>query len=409
MKSFFASVECAERGLNPFETRLVVVDETRGKGAICLAVTPKLKEDGVPNRCRLFQIPEGLEYICAKPRMRKYIEYASEIYAIYLKYVDKNDIHVYSIDECFLDVTDYVKLYKTTKFEFAKKLMNEIYSSLGVPSTVGIGTNLFLSKIALDITAKKTTERIGFLDEELFKKTLWHHKPITDFWQISFGTAKRLAKMGISDLYEITRYPERLLYKEFGINAELLIDHANGIETCTIKDIKNYKSKSKSISSSQILFEDYTFDKARIVLGEMVRDGAYELIRQKLVTSSVNFFIGYSDNQIPPTKVHVKLLQNTNLSSIMYLPIIKAFDENVIKGELIRRLGIDFNDLLDEKCEKYDLFTKTSEVSKLKRVENEVVLLKERFGKNSMLRGADLQAGATAKIRNGLIGGHNGE
>ncbi len=409
MKSFFASVECAERGLNPFETRLVVVDETRGKGAICLAVTPKLKEDGVPNRCRLFQIPEGLEYICAKPRMRKYIEYASEIYAIYLKYVDKNDIHVYSIDECFLDVTDYVKLYKTTKFEFAKKLMNEIWSSLGVPSTVGIGTNLFLSKIALDITAKKTTERIGFLDEELFKKTLWHHKPITDFWQISFGTAKRLAKMGISDLYEITRYPERLLYKEFGINAELLIDHANGIETCTIKDIKNYKSKSKSISSSQILFEDYTFDKARIVLGEMVRDGAYELIRQKLVTSSVNFFIGYSDNQIPPTKVHVKLLQNTNLSSIMYLPIIKAFDENVIKGELIRRLGIDFNDLLDEKYEKYDLFTKTSEVSKLKRVENEVVLLKERFGKNSMLRGADLQAGATAKIRNGLIGGHNGE
>ena len=290
MKSFFASVECAERGLNPFETNLVVADETRGSGTICLAISPAMKALGVKNRCRLFEIPKNIKYITAMPHMKKYIEYNGDIYDIYLDYIDPRDIHVYSIDESFLDVTDYLRMYHKSPRQFAKFLIEQIAERTHIPATVGIGTNLYLAKIALDIAAKKRLDHIGWLNEELYQETLWKHRPLTDFWQIGKGIERRLAKYGIIDMEGIAKAPETLLYKEFGINAELMIDHAWGRESCTIADIKAYDSKAKSISTSQILFEDYSFEKAQIVVKEMVLDVCHKMMRQKVVTNTCPFF-----------------------------------------------------------------------------------------------------------------------
>src|SRR5574344_455695 len=294
MKSFFASVECAERGLNPFETNLVVAAESRGKGALCLAITPKMKALGAKNRCRMFEIPKGMEYMVAMPRMKKYIEYAADIYEIYLKYIDKNDIHVYSIDEDFIDATDYLKMYNKTPKEFAKMLVDEIAEKLHIPATAGIGTNLYLAKIALDISAKKAKDHMGYLTEELYRETLWDHRPITDFWQVARGTANRLARYGIVDMRGIANAPEELMYRTFGINAELLIDHAWGRKSCTMADIKAYKSKSKSVSNSQILFEDYSYDKAKIVMMEMALSGCQRMMKEHVITNRVGCGVGYS-------------------------------------------------------------------------------------------------------------------
>ena len=228
LKTFYASVECVERGLDPFNTNLVVADSTRGKGTICLAVTPKMKMLGVKNRCRIFEIPPTIKYIIATPRMKKYIEYSANIYAIYLKYFAKEDIHVYSIDEAFMDATKYLKMYNSTPIELAKKIMKDIYITYGITATAGIGTNMYLSKIALDITAKHNSSNIGYLDEEKYKKELWHHKPLKDFWQVGNGIEKRLNKMGILDMYDVAHTNPKKLYKEFGINAEYLIDHSWG-------------------------------------------------------------------------------------------------------------------------------------------------------------------------------------
>ena len=290
MKSFFASVECAERGLDAMTTKLVVADESRTDKTICLAVSPAMKALGVKNRCRLFEIPKGIDYIIAPPRMKKYIEYAAKIYGMYLKYISKTDIHVYSIDECILDVTDYLKIYKLKAKEFALKLMNEINERFGIPSSAGIGSNMYLAKIALDITAKHASDRIGWLTEEKYIKTLWNHKPLSDFWQISTGTIERLAKYGIYDMEGIAKSDEDILYKEFGINAELLIDHAWGKESCLMSDIKSYKTKSKSISSSQILPCNYEYQDAKIVLREMIQNGCYDLARQHYSTSLLKRF-----------------------------------------------------------------------------------------------------------------------
>ena len=273
MKSFFASCECADRGLDPMRTKLVVADESRTNQTVCLAITPALKTLGIRNRCRLFEIPKSIEFIIVPPRMKRYIEYASEIYAIYLKYIDKNDIHVYSIDECFLDVTTYLELYSIKPKDFAIKLMNEINSTLHIPASIGIGTNMYLAKIALDITAKSSKDKIGYLDEELYKKTLWNHTPITDFWQISKGISTRLEKYGIYTMKDLASAREDVIFKEFGVNAELLIDHAWGRESCLISDVKNYKGKSRSISSSQILPCNYSYEEARIILGKIKYTG----------------------------------------------------------------------------------------------------------------------------------------
>ena len=265
LKSFYASCECADRGLDSLKTRLVVADPSRGKGALCLAVSPALKELGVKNRCRLFEIPKNIDYICALPRMKRYMVVSAKIYSIYRKYVAEEDIYVYSIDECFIDITSYLKLYNMDVKKLAKMMIDDVFKSTGICATAGIGTNLFLAKLALDITAKHVDDHIGYLNEEIFKKELWHHKPITDVWNISHGTANRLLKYGVTDLYGITTIDEDLLYKEFGINAEILIDHAYGIEPVTIKDIKGYKSQSNSLSSQQILFENYTYMQTRLV------------------------------------------------------------------------------------------------------------------------------------------------
>ena len=254
LKTFFASVECVERGLDPFKTDLVVADIARSKGAICLAISPKMKERGIKNRCRIYDIPKGVKYIVAKPRMKKYIEYAAKIYGIYLDFFSKEDIYVYSIDEVFIDVTSYLKTYKKNEVCLAKDIIEEVYKRTGICATAGVGTNMYLAKIALDILSKHNKSHIGYLNEDLYKEKLWNHTPLTDFWQIGKGIEARLYKHHLRTMEDVAKASPNILYKEFGINAEYLIDHAWGKETCTIKDIKSYKPKSSSISHSQILF-----------------------------------------------------------------------------------------------------------------------------------------------------------
>lgn len=409
MKCFFASVECAERGLDPFETPLVVADEARGSAALCLAVSPRLKALGVKNRCRLFEIPKEIEYLIAKPRMKRYIEYAADIYELYLRYFSPQDIHVYSIDEAFIDVTDYLKCYKQEPIAFARFLLNEIIRAKKIPATVGIGTNLYLAKVALDITAKKARDHIGYLDEESYRRTLWEHRPITDFWQVAEGTAKRLARYAIYDMKGVAKAPEALLYRLFGVNAELLIDHALGRESCTIEDIHNYRGKSHSMNTSQTLFSNYSYDKAAVVLREMVRSACQEMMRRHLITNKMGLYVGYAGDSRPSDSGTMRLTVTTHVYSQIAPHAMALFERLSDKATPIRRLGITFYNLADEGCEGYDLFTDIEAVEREKQLENTVLAIKDRFGKNAVLRGIDLQEGATAAARNLLIGGHNGE
>ncbi|MBQ7713253.1 MAG: DNA repair protein [Clostridia bacterium] len=406
MKCFYASVECAERGLNPFETPLVVADKTRGKNALCLAISPKMKSLGIRNRCRLSEIPKGVRYLVAPPRMSLYVDYAARIYAIYLRYMDKSDIHVYSVDECFLDVTDYLKIYGKTPVEYAKFLMDEIGRELKIPATAGVGTNLYLAKIALDLTAKHSPTHVGVLSEESYRETLWDHHPITDFWGIAAGTARRLAAHGLYDMRGIAAAPQELLYKVFGVNAELLIDHAWGRETCTMADIKAYKGKSRSISSSQILPENYPFDRARLVMTEMILEGCRRLLKEKVIAGEVSVFVGYAFGSIPPTGGSLRMSERTAVFSIVRDYALRIFDETTMRDQPIRRLGIAFSGVADEGCEGYDLFTDTDRVEREKRAEKAVIEIKEKMGKNAILRAMDLEKGATTVERNGMIGGH---
>lgn len=409
MKSFFASVECAERGLDPMVTPLVVADESRGRGALCLAVSPYMKKLGVKNRCRLFEIPQNIDFLIAKPRMKKYIEYAADIYELYLDFFSPNDIHVYSIDECFLDATKYLETYKTTPKAFAKRLIEEIKTRKGIPATAGIGTNLYLAKIALDITAKHTTDGIGYLDEETYKRTLWDHLPLTDFWQIARRTVKRLKKLRINTMHDVAAAPEAVLYKEFGINAELLIDHAHGREPCTIEDIKAYKRKNTSVSSSQILFSDYDYEKTELVVKEMILTGCQELLRRKVVATTVGVFIGYSQDYIPPTGGNLRMSDATASYRTIVEYALKIFRKTTLKNQPIRRVSVDFGSVIPEESAQNSLLFDTEKVEKEKKTERSVLAIKEKFGKNALLRGMDLQEGATTVERNKLIGGHNGE
>ena len=406
MKTFYASVECAERGLNPFETNLVVADKSRGKNALCLAISPKMKAQGVKNRCRLSEIPKGIKYEIALPRMQLYIDYAADIYDIYLDYFDPADIHVYSIDESFIDVTDYLRLYNMTAKQMAKMLMNEIANRKQIPSTAGIGTNLFLAKVALDITAKHSSDHMGYLDEEEFKRTLWDHTPITDFWMIARGTATRLARYGITTMRGVANAPVELLHRLFGINYELLYDHAWGREPCLISDIKEYKGKSQSVSFSQILPKDYTYEEAKTVLIEMVQHGRLELMRRHVITHHVSFFVGYSHDEFEPAKGSAKMVETTALFSKICPYVERLYEAKVNRGLPIRRLGLCFDDVCDEGCEGYDLFTNFEEVEKEKAQERAVLEIKDRFGKNAILRGTNFMKGATQRERNEMIGGH---
>lgn len=406
MKTFYASVECAERGLNPFETNLVVADVSRGKNALCLAISPGLKAQGVRNRCRLSEIPPSIKYQIAPPRMALYIEYSADIYDLYLDCFSQDDIHVYSIDESFIDVTDYLKLYRLTPVDMARSLIDRIAERKRIPATAGIGTNLYLAKIALDITAKHNAEHIGYLDERRYLRHLWGHRPITDFWQISFGTANRLAKFGIYDMRGVANAPVALLYKEFGVNAELLIDHAWGRESCTIADIKQYRSKMRSVSSSQILPRDYSFEEARLVVTEMAQNGTMELVKRHLVAGKVSVLIGYSKACRPSASGSEKLRLATALGSVLVPTACAVFDGCAERDVPIRRLALSFEQVADEGCAGYDLFTDFDAVEREKRRDRTVLELKNKYGKNAVLRGIDLTEAATQRERNNMIGGH---
>ena len=409
LKSFYASVEAVERGLDPFKVNLVVADESRGRGAICLAITPAMKTKGVKNRCRLFEIPEKMEYIIAKPRMRYYMDYSAHIYSVYLKYISCDDIYVYSIDECFFDVTSYLGLYDKTPREMAKMLMEAVYLETGISASAGIGTNLFLAKVALDVTAKHAEDRIGFLNEEEFKKKIWHHRPITDIWNVGAGIAKRLEKHGIYDLYGVAHADEKKLYKEFGVNAEFLIDHSKGYEPCTIAEIKSYTPETSSLSNSQILFENYDFDSALLALKEMVDLIVLEMLGRGLKTNSISLGIRYSGKEDKGVGGTKKLAGYTDSVAKLTEEFVRLFESKVDKSKLVRKLSVGLNNLSEHQYVNLDFFTDYEAEEKERKKQQAILQIKQKYGKNAVLKGMNLEKKATTPIRNRLIGGHNGE
>ena len=297
LKTFYASVECADRGLDPFTTKLVVADESRGRSTICLAISPAMKALGIRNRCRIFEIPDGVDYIKATPRMRHYMEVSAKIYGIYLEFVSPEDVHVYSIDECFIDATPYLKRYRTTAEGFARMLMDTVLAHTRITATAGIGTNLFLAKVALDITAKHSPSGIGVLDEESFRQTIWRHRPITDIWGIGPGIAQRLERYGVYDLMGVAALDEEILYNELGVNAEYLIDHAFGREPTTIADIHAYRPTATSVTSGQVLPRGYSYEEAYTVLREMVDAAVLDLVARGTVTEHISLFVSYANER----------------------------------------------------------------------------------------------------------------
>lgn len=407
LKSFYASVECVERGLNPLTTNLVVADPERSEKTICLAISPSMKVLGIQNRCRVFQIPDGVKYIMAPPRMRLYIGYAADIYAIYLKYISKEDIHVYSIDEVFLDVTDYLPMYRIDVKELAIRIMEDIRNSTGITATAGIGTNLYLAKVALDITAKHVKDNIGYLNEELYRKTLWQHKPLTDFWRVGEGTAKRLAGFGILTMGDIARSSEDLLYRQFGIDAELLIDHAWGRESTTMQDIKAYKPRNSSMTSGQVLSRDYDFEECRLIIKEMTDELCLEMVDKGIATDSISLMVGYSNQlEAKTASGSVTFSSATNSYRSLIAQVMKLYEQITDRNKLIRRLNLSCNRLLDEAYMQYDLFTDPEEAERERRLQKAALEIKKKFGKNAIVRGMDLQEEGTAIMRNRQIGGH---
>lgn len=410
LKSFYASVECVERGLDPMTTNLVVADPERSSKTICLAITPAMKALGIRNRCRVFEIPRNVEYIMASPRMQLYIDYAADIYAIYLKYIAKEDIHVYSIDEVFMDVTHYLATYGLTAREMAVKLMAEVLETKGIRATCGIGTNLYLTKIALDITAKHSPDFIGCLDEESYRQTLWRHRPMTDFWRVGPGIAARLEKLGIHTMEQVAHADEDRLFKEFGVDAELLIDHAWGREPTTIADIKAYEPKSNSLTSGQVLMRDYSFAEGRLVLKEMLDLLCLDMVDKELVTGSVTIQVGYSNAlNADPARGTASLGMNTNASSVIIPAVVSLYERIVDGSKAVRRLNITCNNVVDADAEpqQLSLFDGADENLERDRKAQQAVLdIKKRFGKNVILKGMNLQEGATTRERNKQVGGH---
>lgn len=407
LKSFYASVECVERGLNPLTTNLVVADPERTEKTVCLAVSPSMRALGVKNRCRVFQIPDHIKYICAPPRMKLYIEYSANIYAIYLKYIAKEDIYVYSIDEAFLDVTDYLEMYQLGAKELGMRIMQDIRESLGIVATCGIGTNLYLAKIALDITAKHVKDNIGMLDEESYRRTLWNHRPLTDFWRVGPGTEKRLQSVGIFTMGQIAQAPEDLIYKLFGIDGELLIDHAWGKEPTTIADIKAYKPKANSLSSAQVLGCEYDYEDTRIVVKEMADQLCLDLVDKGLVTESIFLYVGYSkESGRDSSKGTITMPSATNSSKTILMHVDKLYQRITDKWTPIQRIAMAFNNVVDEGYQQYDLFSDPEQLERERRVQKAVLDIKKKFGKNAILKGMDLQEHATTMERNKQIGGH---
>ena len=407
LKSFYASVECVERGWDPLTARLVVADPERSEKTICLAVSPALKQMGVPNRCRVFQIPKEIPYKMAPPRMQLYIDYAVEIYGVYLKYIAKEDIQVYSIDEAFLDVTDYLHLYQMTAVELGRKIMQDILDTTKIPAACGVGTNLYLAKVALDILAKHETDRIAYLDEARYREKLWKHKPLTDFWRVGRGTVERLSNMGICTMEEIAHARESLLYKAFGIDAELLIDHAWGREPVTIADIKAYRPKNTSFSSGQVLPRDYEYEEGVLVVKEMADLLCLDLVDQGLVTSHISLVIGYSNQKcFEPAKGSTTLRSATSSNRRLLSYVEQLYRRIVRPGAYIRRITLTYTGVMTEDYQQFDLFSNPEETEKDVKAQRAAISIKQRYGRNAILKGMNLQEGATAKDRNSQIGGH---
>lgn len=442
LKSFYASVECADRGLDPFTTNLVVADPDRTEKTICLAITPAMKAQGVRNRCRVFEIPANMDYIMAKPRMKHYMEVSAQIYSVYLRYVSAGDVHVYSIDECFINATPYLNLYHLGAREFAQMLIDAVFAETHICATAGIGTNLFLAKVALDVCAKHAPDGIGYLDGEAFKRDLWFHRPITDIWNIGPGIARRLEKYGVFDLAGVAAMNPATLYREFGKNAEFLIDHAWGQEPCTIAEIKSYKPQGHSLANGQVLPCDYSFEEARMVLREMVDASVLDLIEQRLVCQRISLHVGYAKQSVeaivrsmeegrdatpvmpdadagvsnPRLRGNVyaghtggsrKLSRSSNSLAYLADAVLELYDETTRRNVPIRRLSIGFDDLIPEKHATMTLFDDVAAIEKERDLQRAVLAVRGKFGKNAMLKGTSLKEKATARERNEQVGGHH--
>ncbi len=407
LKSFYASVECAERGLDVMTTNLVVADPDRSEKTICLAVSPSMKALGVRNRCRVFEIPDNIDYIMAVPRMHLYLEYSAEVYSIYLKYISKDDIHVYSVDEAFMDVTDYLTMYHMTARELGQRIMEDIDKTLHIRATCGIGTNLFLTKVALDITAKHAPDFIGILDEKTYIETLWDHKPLTDFWRVGAGISNRLETYGIRTMRDIAHADENLLYRLLGVNAELLIDHAWGRESVTIRDIKNYTSMTHSLTQGQVLMSDYSFEKGLVIAKEMMDIMCLDMVDKGLVGKSFTLQVGYSKQSLlPAAKGTFSLDTETNASSILIPKIAELYNEIVNPAYEIRRMYVICNNVVPEEYMQYSFFMPAKDLERDRKMQKAVLEIKNKFGKNAILKGLNFEEGATTRERNNQIGGH---
>lgn len=410
LKSFYASVESVERGLDPFTTNLVVADPTRSKSTICLAITPAMKKLGVKNRCRIHEIPPTIEYITAMPRMQLYIDYSARIYSIYLRYFSPDDIHVYSIDECFIDVTDYLHLYHKTAKEVAVMLMDAVKEDTGICATAGIGTNLYLCKIAMDIVAKHVDDHIGFLDEQLFRERMWGHRPLTDFWRIGPGTERRLARYGIQTMGDIARFSldnKELLYKMFGVDAELVIDHAWGYEPCTIGDIKSYEPETNSLSSGQVLMRNYSFEEARVVMREMTDLLSLQLVEKELVTDTLSLSISYDHRFGRPSSSRSRRIGfPTNSTRRIMGEMDRLYDEITDRYTGIRRISICCDRVKHEGYMQMDLFMDAQEPEREKSLQKAMLSIRKRYGTNAVMRGSNLLECSNFRERNAQIGGH---
>ncbi|MBR3254054.1 DNA methylase [Candidatus Saccharibacteria bacterium] len=443
LKSFYASVECVERGLDPLRARLVVADFSRTEKTICLAVSPALKAFGLSGRERLYEVlrvarANKVDFVAAPPRMRKYMEVSRKIFGIYASFVSPNDIHVYSIDEVFIDATDYVKLYNVTAHELAERMIHKVLDETGITATAGIGTNMYLAKVAMDIVAKhipadKHGVRIAELDEISYRQKLWEHTPITDFWRVGRGYARRLKNLGIytmGDLanYSLTGYEK--LYKVFGVNAELLIDHAWGWEPVTMPDIKNYSSDNHSVSSGQVLSRPYDYDEARLVTWEMADALALDLFAKNIVTDKIVLTINYDKDvtnydgpmqvdfygRTVPKCAHgtINLDGYTNLSKIFAGKALELYDEIVNPDLRVRAIYVVAaevkNDDGNDKLRQLDFFTnyakQNEERRKEKRLQRATLEIKKKYGKNSLLKAANYEESATMRMRNSQVGGH---
>ena len=416
LKSFYASVECADRGLDPFTTDLVVADVERSENTICLAITPSLKAKGVPNRCRVREIPRNMPYIAAIPRMRRYMEVSRGIYRTYLDFVAPSDIYPYSIDECFVDLTPYLAFYHTDARTLAKRIAKRVRARHGIAATAGIGPNLFLAKVALDITAKHAPDGIGELDEDSFRQKVWFHHPITDIWGIGHGIAGRLARRGIYDLAGICAERPDVLRRMFGKNAEHLIDHAWGQEPCTIADIRAYEPRGHSMTNGQVLMRDYSVDEAETVLREMIFASCLELVEKGLACDGVGLYVGYSHTMFPREAgmplpaTHAggqrKLGRVTSSERHISEALLALFRQTVAPQARIRRVNINLTGLVPERFSSMTLFDDPAAEQRERDLADAMVAVRDKFGANALLKGSSLKQGANARERNMQIGGH---